>query len=190
MKLSLFSLALGLTSIAGFTEGTMIPNKMLGFTLPPKGATVARDVPLPHYDNVPTRPTVSVVALGVKLPITPPSSDAKVETRDDSAPKYEKRTMIPNKLLGFTLPAKGAIVARDAPVPRYDNPKRPTVSMAALGVKLPITPEAKVETRDDSASKYEKRTMIPNSKLGFTLPRDAKLASRAAAWQRVTKISN
>lgn len=56
-------------------------------------------------------------------------------------------TMIPNKMLGFSLPAKGHAASQDSPI---------------------LT---------------EKRTMIPNSELHFSLS-DAKLASRSAAWQK------
>ncbi|KAB5511743.1 hypothetical protein GE09DRAFT_1232332 [Coniochaeta sp. 2T2.1] len=169
-----------------YVKRTMIPNAELGFTLP--AAAAKRDVTAGTI-NVQVIPNAgkfdrhTVIANAEELSAGPET------TKRDESRAYEKRTMIPNAELGFTLPAAAA--KRDVTagtinvkvIPNAGKYERHTyISNAELGFELPAA-----ETKREEARPYEKRTMIPNSALGFELPSEAKLASRSAAWARVVK---
>jgi hypothetical protein len=183
MHATLSSLALGLVAIAGLTQATMIPNAKLGFVLPPAEA---------QANKVTERDASSISVGTLDITVFPNAGkfdrhtsisnaeelSAPATKRDESRP-YEKRTMIPNSELGFVLPAAEAKLAeRDVKhITVYPNAGK-------FERHTKIEFEGKSE---EVARAYEKRTMIPNSKLGFVLPSEPKLASRSAAWQRVAK---
>lgn len=185
MRSSPSALALGLMAAAGLTQATMIPNAALGFSLPAKGETIARDSQARPYGK---RTMIPNAELGFTLP----QPESKVVERDNSERKYEKRTMIPNAKLGFTLPEpESKVVERGDPGAKYE--KKTMIPNAELGFTLPAA-EAKVSKRDDGVRKYEKRTMIPNAQLGFELPAaESKVVERDNSerkYERRTMIPN